>query len=496
MNPIEFKLTLPNHPGGLAPALAFVDELARGAGFVGAEASGIRLALEEALTNVLTHGFEPGEQATFELICAQHPTSLVFTIREKGQPFDPARVPVYEPDALSDGASTAGLGTFLLRQVMDEVDFRNLGRDGKELRLTKYMPLKRATDREHGPDAIAPHSQTASAQASLRIRPLEPEDVIEVSRCAYRAYGYSYEDYIYRPDRIAQMNADGILQSLVAVTEDGRIGGHVALKRTAADDAIAEIGVAFVKPEFRAHGTFLDLTNAAIAAAREAGLYGVFVRAVTSHAISQKTAWKFGFRACNLMLALFPSDVDFKQLTGRIVQKESGLSLFLPLRPFEPRTVYVPPQHLDHIRVLYDTLGIPVQLTDVPGGVRPPEGETKLTTTTIEEMNATDIRLEHCGADARQAVRRRLRALCLERRDAIYLHLDPEDAASASMVSAFEDMGFFFSGILPRGLAGRDALILQYMNNIAIDYDKIKLFSDDATKLLAYVRQHDPGTVE
>ena len=48
-------------------------------------------------------------------------------------------------------------------------------------------------------------------------------------------------------------------------------------------------------------------------------------------------------------------------------------------------------------------------------------------------------------------------------------------------------------GDLPRGLDGRDALILQYLNNLTIDYSLLAPFSGEAQKLLAYVRQQDPG---
>ncbi len=495
MEPIVFSLRLPTHMAGLPPALAFAVELAQGSGFDDAEIYRIRLALEEALTNVLSHGFAPGEQAFFELICERHAASLVFVIREKGQPFDPSRAPVYRPAASLGDFSSAGLGMFLLRQSMDEVAFRNLGRDGKELRLTKHMRHKRIDAQCTEADLARYDRQAAAAPVSasvpLAIRPLRPEEAIEVSRCAYKAYGYSYEDYIYYPDRIVEMNANGLMQSLVAVTAEGEIAGHIALKRHAEGDPIAESGVGFVKPEFRAHGIFIDLIRAAMVAAREAGFLGIFGRAVTSHAITQKTCRKLGYRACGLLLALFPSDVEFRQLTGHVIQKESSLLIFLPLHSREVREIHPPPQHRNLILGLYEALGIPVRTAEVKADPKLPERETELETAVIDVMNVADIRLMRYGADVPHAVQARLRAFCLEKRDVIFLYLDLEEAATASMTAVFENMGFFFAGILPSGLLGRDALILQYLNNIAIDYDRIALDSAGAARLLSYVRQCD-----
>jgi hypothetical protein len=52
-------------------------------------------------------------------------------------------------------------------------------------------------------------------------------------------------------------------------------------------------------------------------------------------------------------------------------------------------------------------------------------------------------------------------------------------------------MGFFFAGILPLSAIG-DALILQYLNNVVVDYDKIVLYTDLAKEIRDYVRSHDP----
>jgi hypothetical protein len=54
-------------------------------------------------------------------------------------------------------------------------------------------------------------------------------------------------------------------------------------------------------------------------------------------------------------------------------------------------------------------------------------------------------------------------------------------------------MGFFFAGILPGGFTDGDALILQYLNNVPIDYNAIQVKSDLAAKLLTYVREQDPN---
>jgi hypothetical protein len=67
------------------------------------------------------------------------------------------------------------------------------------------------------------------------------------------------------------------------------------------------------------------------------------------------------------------------------------------------------------------------------------------------------------------------------------------DPLTGTYASQFENLGFFFSGILPGGFKNGDALILQYLNSVLIDYDTIQVESAIAKKLLAYVREQDPN---
>ena len=59
---------------------------------------------------------------------------------------------------------------------------------------------------------------------------MHPEESFELSRCVYRSYGYSYDwDYIYYPDRIRELQEQGLMISCVAVTPEGEFVGHLAM---------------------------------------------------------------------------------------------------------------------------------------------------------------------------------------------------------------------------------------------------------------------------
>jgi serine/threonine-protein kinase RsbW len=46
---------------------------------------------------------------------------------------------------------------------------------------------------------------------------------------------------------------------------------------------------------------------------------------------------------------------------------------------------------------------------------------------------------------------------------------------------------------MPGGLAEGDALILQYLNNVPIDYKEINVVSDMAYRILSHIKAHNPN---
>ena len=113
-----------------------------------------------------------------------------------------------------------------------------------------------------------------------------------------------------------------------------------------------------------------------------------------------------------------------------------------------------------------------------------------LKTGVLKSLGCARIDVEIYGEDVVHQVKAQLKDLCLERIDIINLYLDLRDPYTAVFTGPFEELGFFFSGILP-GENNGEALILQYLNNVPIDYSRIRLESVAARELLDYIRGLD-----
>lgn len=492
------RLTIPNDSSYLDVATQYVGAIAAKFGFNHRDTTDIERAVSEAVSNVIEHAFEPSESATIEISCERVPLGIKITVQDKGLPFDPGLAPECSLPEEALTTPVPGCGLYVMKEVMDEVHFHNLGMEGKALVLVKYLKNPGINDYyeacDLGPYTVPEVGPRPEPAKEFEIRPMNPSEAVEVSRCVYRAYGYSYaNDLAYYPDRLVQLNRSGVFLSAVAVTSDGQIAGHCALMRWNERSRIAEMGMAAVKPEFRSRGIFKRISGYLMKRAQSEGLTGIYGQAVTNHTYSQQVGHRLGMKDCALLVGFVPQTASFKGITDRLVQRETLVTHFMYLQAPPPAVLYPPPKHVEMIRRIYSGLGVSPDIGTITG---PEEeavsDESVVKTRTFKSLSSARIDVEAYGKDVVTQVQRRLRDLCVKRFDIIYLYLDLCDPRTAEYAMDFEKMGFFFAGILPASLPG-DALILQYLNNVPIDYDRLKLEGEMGRELLAYVKQLDPN---
>jgi serine/threonine-protein kinase RsbW len=93
----------------------------------------VELALQEALANAIRHGCkgDPARQVQCVVNCDTE-GEVVIVVRDPGSGFDAATVP--DPLAGENVLKSSGRGIFLINQLMDEVAFKD---GGRELRMRK-----------------------------------------------------------------------------------------------------------------------------------------------------------------------------------------------------------------------------------------------------------------------------------------------------------------------------------------------------------------------
>ncbi|MDD3846963.1 MAG: GNAT family N-acetyltransferase [Syntrophorhabdaceae bacterium] len=493
------SLTIPNDLAYLPAIQAFLSEVMGRCGYNERDTTMVLIALEEAIVNVVKHAFEPGEKASYQVIVDPITAGIRIIVKDKGLPYSPSLVPSYVPPSDIDATPQPGLGSHLIKNSVDEIFFHNLGREGKELHLIKHLPY-RSIQEIRAEAELAPFPEPIKMagppeKKEFSIRPIRPSEVYDVSKLFYRAYGYSYGiDTIYYPEKLAQCHADGIIISVVTVTPDDRVVGHAALVRDNPSSKTAEAAMAVVEPGFRGQGCQSVMITKLVEEARSAGLAGIYSKAVTNHIYAQKAGQKAGFKRCAVVAGLIPADRSFKGIQAALSQRESVAYGYRVVNDPGDIELFPPARHREMIERIYASADVKRIFPELPrGSVPEPEEEAaEITVTVVPTYQRAVIEVQRFGRNTLSQVNGILKGLCYEKMEQITLYLNLQDPLTSTMCSGFEDMGFFFAGILPFSHVG-DALLLQYLNNVPIDYDKIKIVDAVGQEILAYVESHDPS---
>ena len=105
------------------------------------DAGDLVLAVNEAVTNVLLHGYnsQPGPV----ILCVEVANDdLRVILTDSAPPFDPTRVPPPDIFLPLEDRPLGGLGVHMMRQLTDELVYRALA-DGNELAFVKRGALTR-----------------------------------------------------------------------------------------------------------------------------------------------------------------------------------------------------------------------------------------------------------------------------------------------------------------------------------------------------------------
>lgn len=482
------RLTIPNRLEYLDVVFGYIDSIVARLGYAAKDKYAIRLAAEECLNNVIKYCFEEDESQDIDILCELIPNCLRISIQNQGMPFDPSLLPEYSADTVLDHDGDSGLSAFLMKKSVDVVNFINLGKNGNEIQLIKYLPAKSIEQYGVSKEPKASEAQAEPRDTVEEIRLIHPdEEAIEVCKCIYISYGNTYvNEDVYYPERLRQFNIEGRMTSALAISERGQIAGHVATFRPADEAKITEWGMAVVKHAFRGQGIMQKLVTFIIDVTRDQGFDGIFAHCVTEHDYTQKVCHRHEFGDVALALGYSPSDVKYRNLSENLTQRQTIIFSFRYFKKREKVLLHPPVHHTAILEAIYAGLGLTLECSTCDPAT-PVEEKSVISTELKSERNTGNITVHTYGRDVISKLAIELKRLCLERIDVIYLNLDLSDPVTASQCEEIERLGFFLSGILP-GHPFEHTLILQYLNNVKIDLDKVVARSSIAKELVEYVR--------
>ena len=136
--PIIFceTLTLTNKVSEITKLNAFVKSATATLSMETGLANQIKLAVEEAVTNVIDYAYPNGTEGNISVTIKADESRVRFILSDSGAEFDPTGVSKADTTLTVDERPIGGLGVFLVRNLMDSINYERI--DGKNiLRMEK-----------------------------------------------------------------------------------------------------------------------------------------------------------------------------------------------------------------------------------------------------------------------------------------------------------------------------------------------------------------------
>lgn len=438
----------------------------------------IELITEEALVNTIQHIFGEEELGTIDIKLLYKTGKFIISIEDRGIPVDFSKLEKHESSAL---------GIHLMKNLADEFQFINLGKEGKKLELVKNIPEESISHMlsKHEKHKLSEEAELAEDEPSIRI--ISHDDPEMLARLAYRVYGYTYFSIFYYPEQIRELIEKGLLVSAVAINKENEIVGNLSLFFETKGARVADSGAAMVDPRYRGHKLFKKMKLFLKDYAINNNMYGIYSEAVTIHTFTQQGNISIGAKETGIMLAFATESLTFKKVNNdKTLDQRQAVVLFYLKTNNEPhRKVYLCKRFYPILKKVYNNMELDREIIQVDSSIS--ENLTKeqslINTSMKPDFNIATISIIETGKDALEIVGQQLKEFCLNKVDTIYLEIPVDSPYSAVLADKVTELGFMLSGIIPE-LRDGDCLKLQYLNNVRVDPAKINIKSDLGKELL------------
>ena len=334
----------------------------------------LEVAVEEAFSNAVKHFSKDSvadERIFLEFSIEE--SFLIISIRENGIPFKMEEVERFTPDTL-ENMEKPGLGTFLIEQVMDSVEYFVHGRNGKETRLKKRISNS-CIPEELVPKAIVKRGRNRPLVKDPLIREATLKDLPEICQLAWKCYGYTQEELLYDIELLTQKFNSGEVKPVIAIDPaSGKMIAHEALKYHDSTVQVGELGLAFIDPSFRCPRLSQKFADKVLEISRLHNDKGIFDCSVTTHTFSQKASQEYlRSSPCGILIGIAASGMQAKELRTTVQEKGTVVNHYYAFDR-SPHKVFIPPQHRQIVEKIYSWLELPREF--FPAADSEPDGES------------------------------------------------------------------------------------------------------------------------
>ncbi len=138
-NKIEKELRVKSTTENLGLIRDFTKSFASLSGFSQEAIDKIALAVDEACTNIIKHAYKNSPEGDIVINIKVVDKKLIVSITDFGLDFNPSLVPVPDIKKYYQQHKVGGLGIYLIKKLMDEVNYRPSVGNKNQVVLVKYL---------------------------------------------------------------------------------------------------------------------------------------------------------------------------------------------------------------------------------------------------------------------------------------------------------------------------------------------------------------------
>ena len=138
----NYSLKLPSKTDNLELVRDFVADVARKAGFGTEDVNKIELAVDEACTNVIEHAYQHAEDQDINIDAKIGRNKLTIIVTDRGKTFAPKEIKMPNMEQYIAELRVGGLGIYLMKTLMDEVQYQKISGGKNQVKMVKYLAGK------------------------------------------------------------------------------------------------------------------------------------------------------------------------------------------------------------------------------------------------------------------------------------------------------------------------------------------------------------------
>ncbi|WP_114637213.1 hypothetical protein [Polynucleobacter necessarius] len=287
---------------------------------------------------------------------------------------------------------------------------------------------------------------------------LDLADLPQLVDCVRRCYGDSYPNTImYNIRQLEEIIEDKLMHSVIAKAPNSQIIGHCALTFDGTHNVSSEAGKMMVDPNFR--GTILPKSwqKNVLRLPKNCLCQGFGPSALPITLISQHEMIAFNAKETGLFIGDVPPTISMKGLENHPETRMSLLAFYLSLND-RPHTIYMPPLHAEHAKLLAIDLNLPRNIVSTNVAA---SGKTTFHAVINSSIQTANIAIDRIGSDLVAAVMHELREIEALNLVSVYLDIPIEQETAAHAYLELESIGFFWGSWMPNFSTEGNALRLQ-----------------------------------